>query len=78
MVQQTKSVRAKKKPCPFCTSQKEPSFRDIVALERYVSDRGKILARKRSGVCAKHQRRVTKAIKQARYLALLPFVHRAM
>lgn len=62
------------KKCSFCEEKKEPLFSETEVLRRFVTERGKIVARARSGVCAKHQRRVTIAIKHARHLALLPFV----
>lgn len=49
-------------------------YKDERALERYISDRGKILPRRATGSCARHQRQVTTAIKRARYLALLPYI----
>ncbi|OGM02052.1 30S ribosomal protein S18 [Candidatus Woesebacteria bacterium GWA1_41_8] len=60
-------------PCPFCKEGIEPDYKNIDRLARYVSDRGKILGGSRTGVCSKHQRRLTKAIKQARHLGLLPY-----
>ena len=49
-------------------------YKDERALDRYISDRGKILPRRATGSCARHQRAVTVAIKRARYLALLPYI----
>ncbi|MBI3385236.1 30S ribosomal protein S18 [Candidatus Gottesmanbacteria bacterium] len=63
-----------KKNCIFCKEKTNPDYKEIALLKKYVSERGKIVGRGRSGVCAKHQRRVTLAIKKARFLALLPFV----
>lgn len=60
--------------CPFCKAGKIPDYKDAEVLRNYVSERGKILSRDRSGVCAKHQRRLTTAVKRARFLALLPYV----
>ncbi len=59
--------------CYFCKEKKAPSYAEVPVLQRFVSDRGRILARSRSGACAKHQRRLTSAIKYARHLALIPF-----
>jgi small subunit ribosomal protein S18 len=65
-----------KKPCPFCQSNiKEINYLDE-ALRKFTSMQGRIAYRKRSGVCAKHQRKLAQAIKRARHLALLPFVYR--
>ena len=62
------------KTCYFCTEKKEPKYSDVAALQKFTTDRGKIIVRTRSGLCAKHQRRITTAIKHARHLALMPFV----
>jgi small subunit ribosomal protein S18 len=62
--------------CFFCNEKKEPSFLEFEILEKFVSERGKIMARVRSGLCSKHQRKLTNEVKRARYLALLPFVVR--
>ena len=61
------------KVCPFCADKLEIDYKNASRLRRYVSDRGRIEPRRRTGVCAKHQRRVALAIKRARYLALLPY-----
>ncbi len=62
------------KECYFCKENKTPWFTDIQSLEKFTTDRGKILARAKTGLCALHQRRLTSAIKYARHLALMPFV----
>lgn len=59
--------------CPFCKAKKNPDYKDYEELEKFVTDRAKIMGKDRTGVCAKHQRRLSVAIKQARHLALLPF-----
>lgn len=59
--------------CPFCESGKKPDYKEVENLKRFVSDRGKIISRSRSGVCAKHQRRLSQAIKRSRFLGLIPF-----
>lgn len=64
------------KTCFFCTEKKMPWYSDVASLQKFVTDRGKIVVRTRSGLCAKHQRRLTGAIKNARHLALMPFVNR--
>lgn len=68
---------AKTKKCAFCTTHTEPLYWDSAALRKFISDRGRIIPRSRSGACAKHQRRVSKQIKYARHLSLLPFIVRA-
>ncbi|OGY07848.1 MAG: 30S ribosomal protein S18 [Candidatus Blackburnbacteria bacterium RIFCSPHIGHO2_01_FULL_43_15b] len=59
--------------CPFCQTNAFPNYKTWEDLIRFVSDRGKILSRSRTGICAKHQRDITRAVKRARHLALLPF-----
>jgi small subunit ribosomal protein S18 len=70
-----KSRRMKKKVCMFCVDKVEKiDYKDTAKLKRYISERGKIVPRRISGNCAKHQRQLTEAIKRARHIALLPFV----
>jgi len=65
----------KRKFCSFCTDKVEAiDYKDPVKLSRYISDRGKIEPRRKTGTCAKHQRALAVAIKRARHLALLPYV----
>ena len=60
--------------CSFCANQVgEINYKDTSILRSYISDRGKIQPRRRTGTCAKHQRALAMAIKRARYLALLPY-----
>ena len=64
----------KRKGCAFCVDKVEViEYKDAAKLRRYISDRGKIEPRRRTGTCAKHQRALAVAIKRARHLALLPF-----
>ncbi|WP_055669967.1 30S ribosomal protein S18 [Desnuesiella massiliensis] len=66
--------RAKRKVCSFCMDKAEfIDYKDINKLRKYVTERGKILPRRISGACAKHQRELTDAVKRARNIALLPF-----
>ena len=65
------------KECYFCKEKKNPNFLEIEVLRKFISERGKIHSRSRSGICSKHQRKFTTAIKRARLLALLPFIVRA-
>ena len=66
--------RPRKKVCAFCAEKvDEIDYKDVEKLKRFVSDKGKILPRRVTGTCAKHQRKVTEAIKRARTIALLPF-----
>ena len=67
-----------KKSCRFCGSRFEPiDYKNERQMRKAISDRGKILPRRITGNCAKHQRRVALAVKYARHLALLPFVAEA-
>jgi len=64
----------KRKVCAFCVAKAEAiDYKDPSQLLRYISDRGKIEPRHRTGTCAKHQRALAVAVKRARHLALLPF-----
>lgn len=66
--------KPKKKVCSFCVDKIEAiDYKDVPKLRRYTTERGKILPRRISGNCAKHQRQLTIAIKRARNIALLPF-----
>lgn len=66
--------RGKKKVCSFCVDKAEAiDYKDINKLRKYITERGKILPRRISGNCAKHQRALTDAVKRARNIALLPF-----
>jgi len=65
---------AKARNCGLCASDTTVDYKDVTLLKRFISERGKILGRVRTGICAKHQKQVTRAIKRARYVALLPFV----
>ena len=66
---------SRRKICSFCKNKiKDIDYKDSVKLRPYISDRGKIEPRRRSGNCAKHQRRLAVAVKRARHLALLPYV----
>ena len=70
-----KTRKAKKKICQFCVDKIEAvDYKEIGKLRRFLTERGKILPRRISGNCAKHQRQLTVCIKRARHLALMPFV----
>lgn len=71
----TKLLKPKRhKSCRFCQSKIERlDYKDGKQLRRFISERGKIIPRRISGSCARHQRQLTEAIKRARHLALLPF-----
>jgi small subunit ribosomal protein S18 len=60
-------------PCPFCKAGATPDYKEYKDLARFLTDRAKILGKERSGVCTKHQRKLTVEIKRARHLGLLPY-----
>jgi len=65
------------KVCFFCTNNiKSIDYKDIDNLRHFITPQGRIIRKKRTGTCSKHQRKLSKAIKRARILALLPFVAR--
>jgi len=66
--------RQKKKVCVFCARNEEIDYKDVQKLSKFISEKGKILPRRNTGLCAKHQRQLARAIKRARIMALLPFV----
>ena len=66
-------MRRRKKVCVFCGKDNTIDYKDTNKLKRYVSERGKILSRRATGTCARHQRALTVAIKRARMIALLPY-----
>ncbi len=67
-------IRRRKKVCIFCGKDNVIDYKDVAKLKKFVSERGKILPRRITGNCAKHQRELTVAIKRARQLALMPYV----
>jgi small subunit ribosomal protein S18 len=67
-------VYFKKKVCKFCIQKLKIDYKDPDTLRRFITERGKILPRRITGTCAKHQRALALAIKRARIIALLPFV----
>ncbi len=75
MAKKRKKIRKPKikEQCYFCKEKKDPSFSDVQILKRYLTERNKIIPRSRTGVCAGHQKDLSRSIKYARHLALLPF-----
>ncbi len=66
---------AKKKVCAFCVAgEKEIDYKDVAKIKKYITEKGKILPRRQTGVCSRHQRWLALAIKRARNMALLPYV----
>lgn len=73
MKRRSGGMRRRKKVCVFCGKEEVIDYKDAAKLHRYVSERGKILPRRVTGNCAKHQRELTSAIKRARHIALMPY-----
>ncbi|MBM4412852.1 MAG: 30S ribosomal protein S18 [Chloroflexi bacterium] len=72
---QRRKFSGRRKVCIFCADQiATVDYKDLKRLQRFVSERGKILPRRRTGTCAKHQRSLTLAVKRARHMALMAFV----
>ena len=67
-------MHRRKKVCVFCGKDHNIDYKDIAMLKKYVSESGKILPRRITGNCAKHQREITVAEKRARHLAMMPYV----
>jgi len=71
---QNRRFRPRKKVCQFCKDKgKFLDYKDVEAVKQYISEQGKILPRRITGTCAKHQRDVTIAVKRARHIALIPY-----
>ncbi len=70
-----KPARRRRKICEFCADKESDKvdYKDVAKLKKYISERGKILPRRVTGTCARHQRALTSAIKRSRHLALLPY-----
>lgn len=67
-------MRRRRKVCVFCAESAKPvDYKDVATLKKYISERGKILPRRITGNCARHQRALTLAIKRAHCIALLPY-----
>lgn len=62
-----------RRTCFFCQSKTNPSYADIATLRRFITDRAKIVSHLKNNLCSKHQRAMTRQVKYARHLALLPF-----
>jgi small subunit ribosomal protein S18 len=74
MKKRDKFLPARKKICRFCVDKtKVIDYKDVKRLEQFIKERGKLVSARISGNCAKHQRRLVEAVKQARYLSLLPY-----
>jgi len=68
-------MHRRKKVCVFCADKNQViDYKDVNTLKKFISERGKILPRRITGNCAKHQREITSAVKRARHVALMPYV----
>lgn len=65
--------RKKKRICQMCAG-KSVDYKDVMIISKYITDKGKIMNRRMTGACAKHQRHIAEQIKRARFMALIPFV----
>ena len=63
----------RKKICQMCAG-KSVDYKDVMIVSKYINEKGKILPRRMTGACAKHQRYISKQVKRARFMALIPFV----
>lgn len=63
----------RKKVCVFCVEKAEIDYKDVARIKRFITENGKILPRRQTGTCSKHQREIANAIKRARYMALIPY-----
>ncbi|MEJ5187021.1 MAG: 30S ribosomal protein S18 [Candidatus Geothermincolales bacterium] len=76
-VKETYGKKPKKKVCYFCTEKMEDiDYKDVELLKRFLSEKGKIRPRRVTGNCAQHQKKLSKAIKNAREMALIPYTSR--
>ena len=74
-IRRPRGRKPRRKVCAFCVDKvAEIDYKDVAKLRRYLSERGKIVPRRVTGTCARHQRQLTTAIKRARQIALLPYV----
>lgn len=65
--------RKKKKICQMCAG-KDVDYKDVTIISKYINEKGKILPRRMTGACAKHQRYIAQQVKRARFMGLIPFV----
>ena len=77
IIKRKTNFREVPKECFYCHEKKNPDFMEFEVLRKFISERGKIQGRVRTGICSKHQRKLTVAVKRARLLALLPFLVKA-
>lgn len=68
-----RKIRPVKTDCPFCKGKIKPDYKQSETLSKYLTERGRMLSKSQTGLCAKHQRQVAREIKRARHLAYMPF-----
>jgi len=74
-VRRPRGRKPRRKVCQFCVEKVQHiDYKDVLKLRKFTSERGKILPRRMTGTCAKHQRQLSTAIKRARTIALMPYV----
>lgn len=73
----TKRLKPVPTNCMFCSGKTNPDYKDVQLLVKFTTERGKFMGKAKTGICAKHQRKLELAVKKARLVALLPFVVRA-
>ena len=74
MARSFRGIGSDRRRCRFCRDGKEIDFKDVSTLQKLTTQQGKMFSRKRSGNCTKHQQSCKRAIKRARFMALLPYV----
>lgn len=74
MRKRIKRQKAVKENCIFCKTETQPDYKEVEKLKVYLSERGKIIGKSKTGLCTRHQRFLTREVKHARYIGLLPFI----
>ena len=73
---QKKKIRKSNKPCEYCVNKTQPDYKNVDGLKVGLSNKMRVVARVYSGLCLKHQRKLTREIKRARHMGLIPFVQK--
>jgi small subunit ribosomal protein S18 len=71
---QKKKIRRSTTPCAYCVKGIEPDYKNTEDLSQYTAGRSRIVSRMTTGICQKHQKRMSRAIKRARYLSMMPYI----
>lgn len=72
-----REIKRTNRACVFCENKTHPNYKESSVLQKFLTERGKIVSRLRTGICNKHQRELEKAVKNARFMAFLPYIIRA-